>query len=107
MNQQVEKISINGVNYVKEGSQTFLPSGPRNVVVADRGWIFAGDLTEKDGRIYLDNAILVQSWSEIGFDGMLENPKSSKVRLKKLKYRVDLPADAELFRVPVDANWGL
>ncbi len=107
MNQEVETVTINGVLYVKQGSQPVVPTGPRHVVVADRGWIFVGDLTEKDGRIHLDNAVLVQNWSSIGFDGMLNEPKSSNVKLKKLSHTVDLPSDAELFRVPVDSRWGL
>lgn len=107
MNTNVETVSINGVVYVKQGSQPIVPVGPRVVLVADRGWIFAGDLTQKDGRIYLDNAVLVQSWSSVGFDGLLKDPKSQNVKLKKLEHRVDLPVDAELFRVPVVPNWGL
>ena len=107
MNQTVETVSINGVVYVKQGLQSVVPIGPRVVLVADRGWIFAGDLTEKDGRIYLDNAVIVQSWSSIGFDGLLKDPKNSNVKLKKLDHRVDLPSDTELFRVPVLPTWGL
>ncbi len=52
MGQCSETIEINGITYRRQGEHE---TGERNrfVVVADRGWIFAGDLTEKDGRIRL------------------------------------------------------
>jgi hypothetical protein len=79
----------------------------RAVVVVDRGWIFAGDVTEENGRIYLDNAVWVLRWSEVGFNGVIADPKSKKVELRKMGSRVDIPADSEIFRVPVPPRWGL
>lgn len=81
--------------------------GPRAVVVVDRGWIFAGDVSEEDGRIKLYRAVWVFRWREIGFDGMIANPNSGHVELRKLDSVVDVPADCELFRVPVCDDWGL
>jgi hypothetical protein len=94
-------VIINGHTYV------MVQTGNRHVVVVDRGWIFAGDLTEAAGRIRLDNAVMVLRWEGIGFDGMVADPASSKVTLKKMPAPVDLPEGAELFRIPVPANWGL
>lgn len=102
-----ETIKIDEVEYVRKDSVQAVPNGNRAVVVVDRGWIFAGDVTEKDGRIYLDRAIWVFRWESIGFDGVLEDPKNSKVTLKKMDSRVDIPADAEVFRIPVADSWGL
>lgn len=104
MNQNINEVEINGVKYIRSD---VLPTGNRHVVVVDRGWIFAGDLTEKDGRIRLSRAVHVQGWDSVGFDGMIKEPKSPKVRLRKLDNIVDFPADAELFRVPVSETWGL
>jgi hypothetical protein len=103
----VQEIVVDGETYVKSSSVQALPKGPRVVVVVDRGWIFAGDVTEEDGRVYLDNALWVFRWEGVGFDGMIANPKSGKVTIKPLATRVDLPASSEVFRVPVDAKWGL
>ena len=80
--------------------------GNRAVVVVDRGWIFAGDVTRENGRIKLSRAIHVFRWESIGFDGMIANPQSSKVTLKPLP-DVDMPQDAEIFAIPVDESWGL
>ena len=40
-----KNIVIDGVSYAP------VQTGNRAVIVVDRGWVFAGDVTEKDGRI--------------------------------------------------------
>lgn len=97
-----DTIELNGKTYVQQ-----VPNGNRCVVVVDRGWIFAGDVTDENGRVYLDRAVWVFRWSEYGFDGLLENPSSEKADIRQLKHRVDIPAGAEVFRIPVSDNWGL
>ena len=45
-------ITVNGVEYIRADSvPAAKPNGNRAVVVVDRGWIFAGDVTREDGRI--------------------------------------------------------
>ena len=102
----IETISINNVDYVRADSVQPKPTGARAVVVVDRGWIFAGDVTRENGRIKLTRAIHVFRWESIGFDGMIATPKSSKVTLKPLA-DVDLPKGSELFAIPVPNDWGL
>lgn len=101
-----ETITIDDVKYVRADAVNVKPNGNRAVVVVDRGWIFAGDVTRENGRIKLSRAIHVFRWESIGFDGVIKNPKSNKVTLKPLA-DVDMPADAEIFSIPVDENWGL
>lgn len=100
----MNEIEINGQVYVKKSSK---PTGNRCVVVVDRGWIFAGDVTEEEGRIYLDRAVWIFRWESIGFDGVLTDPKSSKAQIRKLDNRVDIPMHSEVYRVPVSDDWGL
>lgn len=100
----MDHIIVNGITYVP---QSPAPSGTRAVVVVDRGWIFAGDVTRENGRIRLSRAVHVFCWESIGFDGMIANPKSDKVTLKSLPNGVDVPAGAEVFCVPVADTWGL
>jgi len=102
-----ESIRIDEVEYVRKDSITFQPRGPRAIIVVDRGWIFAGDVTEKDGRILLDRAVWVFRWEGVGFDGVVADPKNSAVKLRKIPNQVNIPSDAEIFRVPVGADWGL
>ena len=79
----------------------------RHILVIDRGWIYAGDLTEEDDRIFLDRVVWVFNWRSIGFDGMVKNPKHKEVNLRSMPGRVNVPKDAEIFRVEVDDEWGL
>ena len=39
-----ETITVNGIEYVRRQA-----AGTRAVVVVDRGWIFAGDVTRENG----------------------------------------------------------
>lgn len=97
-------ITIDSVKYVREDSIAAQPAGNRCVVVVDRGWIFAGDMTRENGRIKLTRALHVFKWESVGFAGMLENTK--KADLRKIA-DVDIPEDAEIFCVPVCESWGL
>ena len=108
VNASLSTIEINGVQYAPVGSQATVPTGNRAVVVIDRGWIFAGDV-EKDevsDDLIIHNAIHVFRWESIGFTGVLQNPKDSKVTLKNSPYPVRVPARSVIFTVPVDQNWG-
>lgn len=104
---ELKTITLDGVAYVRADQLPAPKSGKRCVLVLDRGWIVAGDVEDKDGRILVTRAVHVRSWSNIGFDGMLLASSGSKdVVLKRLP-DVNVPADSELFRVPVGDNWGL
>lgn len=109
MKTDIQTIQINGVDYVRADQipQAAAPNGKRAVVVVDRGWIFAGDVTEENGRIYLDRAVWVFRWESIGFAAVVENPKQRGVDIRKLSTRVDIPKDAEVFRMPVGDSWGI
>lgn len=100
----MKSVNIDGVEYVEKQPA---PSGTRAVVVVDRGWIFAGDMKREDGRIVLSRAVHVFRWESIGFDGMIANPKSSKVTLRALSNVVDIPAGSEIFCIPVEDDWGI
>lgn len=102
-----KEITIDEVKYIRADSvQQQAPSGPRCVVVVDRGWIFAGNVEDVGERIKITDALHVFRWESIGFNGMLSDPKSSKVDLRPLGHDVDLPASAEVFRIPVGDKWG-
>ena len=83
-------VTINGVDYAPIANR---PTGTRAVVVVDRGWIFAGDVTRENGRIRISNALHVFKWESIGFAGMIADPKKAKADLRKIA-DVDMPAGA-------------
>lgn len=104
MQATVQTITINGIDYVPADQVKPQPNGNRAVIVIDRGWIFAGDVTRENGRIKLRRALHVFKWESVGFAGMLENTKKADLRPIA---DVDVPEDAEIFCVPVSENWGL
>jgi hypothetical protein len=55
-----KSVIVDGVLYVREDSITPAPSGSRAVVVVDRGWIFAGNVTRENGRIILSSESVLQ-----------------------------------------------
>lgn len=102
-------IEINGVTYSPLGSgPTSLPNGNRHVVVIDRGFIIAGDVTTDDvtKELIISDAIHVFRWESIGFAGVLENPKNNKVTLMKMPYPAKVPLGSVIFTIPVPENWG-
>jgi hypothetical protein len=79
----------------------------RVVLVVDRGWIFAGDQSlTSDGYIRLTNAVHVFRWESIGFAQAIEDWKSDKVDIRKCS-DVEVPKDSVVFRIPVEAGWGI
>ena len=100
-------ININGIDYIPAIEAVPHITGSRAVVVVDRGWIFAGDVTRENGRIKLSNAVWVFRWEAVGFDGVIANPKDKKVTIKPMPNGVDLPQGSEVFCVPVADGWGL
>ena len=97
----MEQITVNGINYVRADAR---PTGNRAVVVVDRGWIFAGDVTRENGRIRLSRCVWVFRWETIGFSGVISNPEQADLRPMA---DVDIPEGAEIFCVPVSDDWGL
>jgi len=97
--------SINGVEYIRADSiPAAKPNGNRAVIVVDRGWIFAGDVTREDNRIKLSRAVWVFSWEFCGFSKVIEDPSKADIRPMA---DVDIPEGAEIFCVPVNEQWGL
>lgn len=104
-NTELKTITINGVDYVRACDvPAAQPSGNRAVIVVDRGWIFAGDITRENGRIRISRAVWVFRWESCGFSKVIEDPSNADIRPMA---DVDLPEGAEIFSVPVNDNWGL
>ena len=100
-----DTLTINGVEYIRADSvPSPKPNGNRAVIVVDRGWIFAGDVTREDGRIRLSRAVWVFRWESCGFANVIEDPSKADIRPIA---DVDIPGGAEIFCVPVHAQWGL
>jgi len=102
---ELSSISVNGVAYVRADSlPAAKPNGNRAVIIVDRGWIFAGDITRENGRIRISRAVWVFSWESCGFAKVIEDPSNADIRPMA---DVDMPEGAEIFCVPVNDQWGL
>ena len=97
------EIELDGKACVLKGE---VVTGRRVVLVADRGWVFAGDVERKDGRVRLTRAVHVLRWESIGFSGLVAMSDPGKIKTKPVM-DVDMPASTELFCVPVNDKWGL
>ena len=95
----METITFNGIEYMPVAKP-----GQRAVIVIDRGWIFAGDVTRQDGRIHLTRCVWVFKWSSCGFAAVIDDPSNADIRPHA---DINLPAGAEIFSVPVPDDWGL
>lgn len=105
----LDSLTVNGVTYVRADKIPVVQpiKGKRAVIIVDRGWIVAGDVTEENGRIKLTRAVHVLNWTGgQGFAGMIANPKKH-VTINPLPTGWDMPADAEIMRTWVDDSWGL
>lgn len=100
---QPNTIKIDDITYIREDSISPKPSGTRCVVVVDRGWIFAGDVTRENGRLQISRAVHVFKWESIGFAKMVETAKADLRPIAD----VDMPVESEIFCIPVHGSWGL
>jgi hypothetical protein len=95
----MDNVTIDGVEYAPVKHE-----GNRAVIVVDRGWIFAGDVERKDGRIYLTRAVWVFKWESCGFAAVITDPSKADIRPID---DVELPEVSEIFCIPVNESWGL
>jgi hypothetical protein len=80
------------------------PCGDRAIVVADRGWIFAGRIADDGQTLTLTDCVNVRSWKSGGFGGLTQSAKASGAVLDKCA-TVRLPKSAVIFAVPIGGDW--
>ena len=104
-----EKIEINGIIYVREDTISGqAPSGPRAVVVADRGFIYVGQMTvQEDGSLVLADASNIRKWARGGIGGLLSDPVASEAVLDAVAYPVLFPSGTVLQIIRVPDTWGM
>ena len=93
---------IDGIEYVPKSDVT--PDGCRHVLVLDKGFIFVGNIEDRDGRIYVTNCHNLRRWNSGGFGGALADPKGSGVELDKC-VPFSVPARVEIGRFPISEEW--
>jgi len=107
----LQEIVLDGTKYVRADSVDAVKPipGKRAVVVVDRGWIFAGDVTLNGdtGELELTRAVHVFSWQTGGFSAVVDDPKKAGADLRKMATAVHVPTESVIFKCPVGDSWGL
>ncbi len=80
-------------------------AGDRHIVVLDRGWIFAGDLSKDEHNVYtLSNAVNVQRWEKGGFGALSKSATKAGATLSECE-PLRFAASAMIFVVPISEDW--
>ena len=81
-------------------------TGDRHIVVLDRGWIFAGNMSfDTETHVYtVTNCVNVRSFKKVGFGGLTRGAKSANAILDK-SVPIKFHSRAMIFCVPISAGW--
>ena len=87
MEQTVETISINGVEYIKKDSVVEKDIfNDIKIVVLQRGWIVVGRFERKDTQCKLHNASVIRTWgTSNGLGEIAEAGPTSSTKLDRCK----------------------
>jgi hypothetical protein len=79
----IETLVINGVDYIRADSVPAapVPMGPVRIVVADKGFVFVGNVEEHpDGTVTLTNAQNIRRWGTTrGLGELVNGPTKATV----------------------------
>ena len=62
---QHQTLTLNGVEYVRKDlvPPSIVPLSSKRIVIADRGWVFAGDCVDNtDGTVTIHNCSNIRKW---------------------------------------------
>ncbi|MCP4570350.1 MAG: hypothetical protein GY841_22440 [FCB group bacterium] len=80
-------------------------TGDRHLVVLDRGWVFAGNLSQDEHGVFtINNCKNVRKWSSGGFGGLALSAKNSGAVLDDCA-PVKFEASARIFVSPISESW--
>ena len=72
-------IKVDDVEYVRKDNQPVRDIGPKRIIVADRGWVFAGNCEDMpDGSVVIRNAQNIRVWGTTrGLGELINGPLAS------------------------------
>jgi hypothetical protein len=84
-NNNLNKIQINGENYIKESDVQELPNykpSPVQILVLNRGWVVIGNVSESGSKTIVQNASVIRKWgTENGLGELAQKGKLSNTVL--------------------------
>ena len=78
--------------------------GDRHLIVLDRGWIFAGDMSLKDDVYTVTNCQNIRKWGKGGFGALSRSAALSGATLDACE-SIRFKASALIFAVPIAEDW--
>jgi len=94
MNLETETVTLNGVEYVRKGSETAKVSDNYVIIRGDRSGVFAGNLVKKEGReVTLENCRRIWYWegasslSQLAMEGV-KKPNNCKFPCEVSKIKI-------------------
>jgi len=77
--------------------------GDRHIVVLDRGWIFAGNLSKDERGVYtLTDAVNIRKWKQGGFGALSRSAGEAGATLDP---SADIRFTEMIFAVPITESW--
>ena len=110
MEQQINEIKINGVDYVRKDSipEQQIVTGDIKIVVLQRGWIFIGRFERIENNCKLYNAYNLRFWGTTKGLGELVDGPTSTTKLDKCETPVEFDWLTVLFTIPLNPEkWKL
>ena len=101
----MKTIKLDDVEYIRADQAPAPVEGTREIIVADNGWVFVGNVTETASVVCLTRCANVRRW-EGGFGLLTTDPKKAKALLDPMA-SLSLRASRIVFRVPVPDGWAL
>lgn len=95
-----DKINVNGIDYVPANNA---PASPTQIVVAQRGWVFAGQVSQEGDDIVIRDARNIRIWGTTKGLGELVNGPLSSTKYD-LYGTVRLPAISVVARIDAKAG---
>ena len=85
MNEEINEIKINGIDYVRKDSVTAIKefTGDIKIVVLQRGWVYIGRFERNGNDCKLHNAYNIRVWGTTNGLAELVNGATSSTKLDK------------------------
>ncbi len=101
---QLQTITLDGVDYVRQDSIASPPDGDRHIVILDRGFIYEGILGEDGEYFTLSDCANVRRWEKNGTGGMLKSARDSGATLDECPM-IKFAKGSEVLMVPTPRGW--
>lgn len=104
MEKSINEIEINGVKYVKKGTESKEYTGDIKIVVLQRGWIYIGRFERNGNDCKLHNASCIRIWGTTKGLQELVNGATSETILDKCQGVVEFDYLTVIHTITVNQN---